>query len=70
MWRAVLASALFRATLHTYQGLDGALSILAVGVIFGFTYWRWRQLWPLIVAHALLDFVGFLNLNHHAAYTR
>jgi hypothetical protein len=24
-----------------------------MGVIYGLVYWRWRQLWPLVVAHSL-----------------
>jgi hypothetical protein len=50
MWPAVLAGALFRAFLHAYLGASGAMVVLATGVIFGLVYWRWRQLWPLIVA--------------------
>ena len=64
MWPVVLASGLLRALLHTYQGFNGAVSALTVGVVFGLAYWRWRQLWPLIVAHALTDFLGLLSIAH------
>jgi membrane protease YdiL (CAAX protease family) len=68
MWPAILASALFRAFGHLgLLGLNGALSIFAFGVILGYVYWRWRQLWPLIIAHAGCDFVGLLYYSHHAA---
>jgi membrane protease YdiL (CAAX protease family) len=57
-WPAVLASALFRASLHWWLGVNGVLAILALGVLLGFAYWRWRQLWPLVVAHWLCDMLG------------
>ena len=66
LWPAVLASGAFRGLLHLYQGFNGALSIFVLGVVFGLVYWRWRQLWPLIVAHFLCDFIGLLYLTHRA----
>lgn len=66
----VLGSAFFRAVLHIYEGFNAALSISSLGLIFAFTYWRWRQLWPLIVAHSLADLCGFLIMSHHAAAMR
>lgn len=68
MWPAILASALFRAFLHLgLLGLNGAISIFVFGVLLGFAYWRWRRLWPLILAHAGCDFVGLIYYSHHAA---
>ena len=55
MWGAVLASALFRAFLHAHLGVNAIVVVLPIGLIFGFVYWRWRQLWPLVVAHVLFD---------------
>jgi membrane protease YdiL (CAAX protease family) len=66
MWPAILASALFRAFFHWWLGI-GAVGVFGVAIIFGFAYWRWRQLWPLIVAHALNDVYGLLILSHRAA---
>lgn len=66
MWPAVLATALLRGFMHAYLGLNGALSLFGMGVIFGLVYWKWRQLWPLIVAHSLGDLVFLLPLIHDA----
>ena len=63
MWPAILAGALLRMCLHVYLGFYGASIVMATGVIFGLVYWRWRQLWPLIVAHALLDFLGLMHMD-------
>ncbi len=58
MWGTILVSALFRAFLHAYQGASALLLIFPVGLIFGFVYWKWRRLWPLYIAHALIDLYG------------
>jgi membrane protease YdiL (CAAX protease family) len=55
MFPAVMASALFRTFLHSYKGLDAIVMILPMGLVLGFVYWRWRQLWPLVVAHVIFD---------------
>ncbi len=67
MWPAVLASALFRGLFHLQFGINAALSVFAFGLIFGFAYWRWRQLWPLIVAHSLTDMLALFYGSYHAA---
>ena len=61
MWTAVLASALFVGFLHAYRGMNGAVGVVIIRIIFGLTYWRWRQLWPLIFAHSLLDLLALAN---------
>jgi membrane protease YdiL (CAAX protease family) len=66
MWVAVLASALFRAFLHAYQGINAIVVIFPIGLIFGFVYWRRRQLWPLVVAHVLFDLYALYPQSHAA----
>ena len=53
MWTTVLASAFLRTFCHAHLGIRALVSILPMGVIYGLVYWRWRQLWPLVVAHSL-----------------
>jgi membrane protease YdiL (CAAX protease family) len=55
---AVSTSAFIRLSYHLYQGVAGVLSVTPLGLLFGWWFARRRQLWPLIVAHAVLDFVG------------
>jgi membrane protease YdiL (CAAX protease family) len=31
--------------------------MFAMGLLCGFVYWKWRQLWPLILAHSLQIFL-------------
>jgi membrane protease YdiL (CAAX protease family) len=67
MWPAVFASALFRALFHWWQGINSLPTIFSMGLIFGLAYWRWRQLWPLVIAHALTILYAAFYWRHHAA---
>ena len=67
MWPAVLASAAFRGLFHLPFGINAVVNIFALGLIFGFVYWRWRELWPLIVAHSLVDMLALFYDSYHAA---
>ena len=51
-------SVLLRVVAHIYQGPVGAMSILAFGILMALAYVRFRQIWPLIVAHIVADFVA------------
>jgi membrane protease YdiL (CAAX protease family) len=53
-------STLVRLLCHLYQGPVGALSVAVFGLVLSAVYWRTRQLWPAVVAHALADVVAFL----------
>ena len=57
----VAASALLRGSYHLYQGIGGGLGNVAMGVLFAIVWLRWRRVWPLIVAHFLIDAVVFLG---------
>jgi membrane protease YdiL (CAAX protease family) len=64
MWGAVFASALFRAFLHAQLGINAIVVVFPIGLIFGFAYWRRRELWPLVVAHALFDLYALFPRTH------
>ena len=56
---AAAVSVALRVSVHAYQGPWALLSILPIGVLFTWYYGRTRRLWPVIVAHMILDVVGF-----------
>jgi membrane protease YdiL (CAAX protease family) len=56
---AVTLSAVIRLSCHLYQGPIAALTILPMALIYAYVYWRWRKLWPLVIAHAAADCIGF-----------
>jgi membrane protease YdiL (CAAX protease family) len=65
---AVSLSALLRASYHLYQGLGGFIGNLALGLFFGWLFVRRKRLWPLIIAHFLVDLaagVGYLLFRNH-----
>ncbi len=47
-----------RLLYHLYQGPMGIITIVPLGLLYGFVYVRTRQLWPLILAHMLIDIAG------------
>ena len=58
---AVNASIALRMSFHLYQGPTAFLSFAVFGLLFTFFYIRTGRLWPLIVAHALLEAVQLLG---------
>ncbi len=60
---AVFAQAAIFALAHFYQGVTGVLIIFAVALIFGSVFIRCgRNLWPVIVAHGIIDSVAMTAL--------
>lgn len=58
---AALQSLLFGFA-HAYQGPTGVLVSASIGLVFGLLYLRLRSLWPLIVAHGVIDTIGLIAL--------
>jgi membrane protease YdiL (CAAX protease family) len=56
----VNVSVAVRLACHLYQGGAGVLGIVPVGLIFAWWYARTGRLWPLFVAHAVLDAIGLM----------
>ena len=68
---SIAASSVLRGSYHLYQGFGAGLGNLVMGVVFGAAYDRWRKLWPLVIAHFLLDvvaFVGYALLRPHLGF--
>jgi membrane protease YdiL (CAAX protease family) len=57
---AVNVSVALRLTYHIYQGMIGVVLIIPIGLIFAYWYGKTGKLWPVIVAHALLNLISFL----------
>ncbi len=60
---ALLISALLRGCYHLYQGYSAGLGNVAMGLVFGYVWLRTGRLWPLIVAHGLIDAVAFVGYS-------
>jgi len=60
-WFAVNVSVGIRLAYHLYQGQMGVLTVLPLGLIFGFWFARTGRLWPLVVAHAAMDMLALIR---------
>jgi len=68
---SLVASALLRGSYHLYQGLGGGVGNVVMGLVFGRFWQRTGRLWPLVIAHALIDtvaFVGYQALRGHVSW--
>ena len=71
--RAILASSVLRGLYHLYQGFGAGLGNLVMGLVFGYTWCRTGRLWPLVIAHGLIDtvaFVGYVLLAGHVGWLK
>lgn len=56
---SALASAVLRGSYHLYQGFGGFVGNVVMGLVFGRFWQRTNRLYPLIIAHALIDIIAF-----------
>ena len=57
-------SSLLRGAYHLYQGFGAGLGNIAMGLVFGYAWQRTGRLWPLVIAHGLIDTVAFADERH------
>lgn len=62
-WVIVVVSALIRGSYHLYQGFGGFLGNIAMGLIFGWLYLRFKRVMPLVVAHVIIDIFAFVGYS-------
>ncbi|GAA2182957.1 type II CAAX endopeptidase family protein [Brooklawnia cerclae] len=65
-WRIesiIVVSALVRGSYHLYQGFGGFIGNLVMGLAMGWFYKKTGRLWPLIIAHTLLDVAAFVGYS-------
>jgi len=60
-WAALGISAVLRGSYHLYQGFGGFVGNAIMGVVFGWYFQRTGRLWPLVVAHSLIDIAAFVG---------
>lgn len=58
-WSAFFFTLAFRMGVHIYQGSEHILQIGIWSIIFGLWYKYQGKLWPLVLAHALIDLYSF-----------
>jgi membrane protease YdiL (CAAX protease family) len=63
VWTAINVSTVVRLLYHLYQGPIGVVTIVPMGLLYGYVFARTRQLWPLIVAHVLIDLLALSSIG-------
>lgn len=59
--RSLLLAAVLRGSYHLYQGFGGFVGNLVMGLVLGRVFQRTGRVWPLVVAHTLIDVVAFVG---------
>lgn len=54
-------SSLLRGAYHLYQGFGAGIGNAVMGAVFGYAWQRTGRLWPLVIAHGLIDTVAFVG---------
>ena len=67
---ALVVASLLRGAYHLYQGWGAGLGNAAMGLVFGYAWRRTGRLWPLIIAHGVIDTVAFVGYVLLAAPSR
>ena len=57
----IIASSLLRGSYHLYQGVSAGFGNIIMGVVFAWFYHRTGKVWPLVIAHFLIDAVAFVG---------
>jgi uncharacterized protein len=58
---ALAASSVLRGSYHLYQGVSAGFGNIFMGLLYGWFYWRTGRIWPLVIAHFLIDAVAFVG---------
>jgi membrane protease YdiL (CAAX protease family) len=56
---AVIIVSIVTGLTHMYQGIAGVISIAVKSIIVGIFYYKYRRIYPLVIAHALYDGIQF-----------
>ena len=58
---ALVLSSLLRGIYHLYQGFSAGLGNVVMGLVFGYAWQRTGRLWPLIIAHGIINTVAYVG---------
>lgn len=56
-----VASAVLRGSYHLYQGYSAGLGNMVMGLVFVWFFYRTGKVWPLVIAHGVIDTVAFVG---------
>lgn len=59
-WQFIAASAVLRGSYHLYQGVSAGVGNIVMGVVFAYYFHKTGRVWPLVLAHFLIDAVAYI----------
>lgn len=59
----IAASSILRGSYHLYQGISAGLGNIIMGVVFSYYFYKTGRVWPLVIAHFLIDAVAFVGYS-------
>ena len=62
-WPIVVLSSLIRGSYHLYQGFGGFIGNIVMGLVFGWLYLKTGRVWPLVIAHTIMDIFAFVGYS-------
>ncbi len=65
LFLAIIIQAVIFGLFHLYQGAGGVMSTTVIAILTGIFYAAYRNLWMTIIAHGLLDTLGFLAIYYN-----
>ncbi|MCE7004952.1 CPBP family intramembrane metalloprotease [Kibdelosporangium philippinense] len=61
--KSLIVSSVLRGSYHLYQGFGGFVGNVVMGLVFGRIWQKTNRLWPMVIAHTLLDVVAFVGYS-------
>ncbi|MCG7230176.1 CPBP family intramembrane glutamic endopeptidase [Corynebacterium minutissimum] len=58
---SLAATSLLRGSYHLYQGISAGFGNIVMGLLYGWYFHRTGRVWPLVIAHFLIDAVAFVG---------
>lgn len=60
---AIAFSSVLRGCYHLYQGVSAGFGNIVMGVVFAWFHHRTGRVWPLVIAHFVIDAVAFVGYS-------
>lgn len=61
----IVSAVLFMAVHLSYKNLGEVIFTLLFGLVFGYHYQKYRNIWVLVVVHCIVDLFAVLTMLHH-----
>ena len=62
-WKSIVVSVLLFGFGHLYKGDVGVTSAIVAGVIWSIGFCLTRRIWPVVISHAIADFIVYTRLS-------